>query len=324
MKAVILRGALKEEHIKKIEETAAKAKVDVCFLDSEKELPEDYEDAEIAYGFGMNIAKARKLRESKSLKWVNSTSAGIEMLLKPGFFANEDVLITNSAGAYGVSIAEHIIAVTLMMFRKIDYHYAESLQGHWAEQLSQKSLKDCRITALGTGDIGRTFAKRVRAFEPESLIGVSRSGKCSEDVFDRVVPVEQLDEVLPQTELLVMSLPGTRETEGILSRERIALMPQGAYVVNVGRGSAVDEEALADALDGGKLAGAALDVFRYEPLPPKSRLWKTKGLLITPHVAGNMTLEHTVDKNVEMFCENLLNYAEGRPLKHLVDRKTGY
>ena len=92
----------------------------------------------------------------------------------------------------------------------------------------------------------------------------------------------------------------------------------------MGRGSAIDEEALADALDAGHLGGAALDVFRQEPLPENSRLWKTKNLLITPHVAGNLTVDYTVDRNVEMFCEDLLNYAAGRPMTYLVDKNRGY
>ena len=102
------------------------------------------------------------------------------------------------------------------------------------------------------------------------------------------------------------------------------MLPEGAYVINVGRGSAVDEEALADNLENGHLAGAALDVFQKEPLPAQSRLWKSKNLLITPHVAGNMTLPYTKDKNVEMFLEDLENFMSGKPLHYLVDRKLGY
>ena len=102
------------------------------------------------------------------------------------------------------------------------------------------------------------------------------------------------------------------------------LMPKGAYIINVGRGSAIDESALADNLDNGHLGGAALDVFQTEPLPQGDRLWHTKNLLITPHVAGNMTLPYTKQKNVEMFLEDLNNFVEGKPLKYLVDRKLGY
>lgn len=170
--------------------------------------------------------------------------------MKPGCFANEECLLTNSAGAYGVTIAEHIIAVALMMMRNITDYYAGSLNRKWSLPKPQKSLKDCKITILGTGDIGTNFARRAKAFEPKSITGICRSGKCDDIAFDRVMRVDELDKILPETELLVLSLPATKETENILSKERIALLPEGAYIVNVGRGSAIDEEALSDALEG--------------------------------------------------------------------------
>ena len=136
--------------------------------------------------------------------------------------------------------------------------------------------------------------------------------------------MDELDSLLPDTDLLVMSLPDTPETRDILNRDRIALLPEGAYVVNVGRGSAVDEDALCESLNSGKLGGAALDVFRTEPLPSDSPIWNTKNLLITPHVAGNLTLDHTLNVNVDMFCENLVRFGKGLPLNNLIDRNKGY
>ena len=121
-----------------------------------------------------------------------------------------------------------------------------------------------------------------------------------------------------------MALPGTPETVHILDRRRIALLPADACVINVGRGTAVDQAALAEALNAGKLAGAALDVMVPEPLPKDDPLWDAKNLIITPHVSGNMTLGYTCDRNVELFCEDLKNYAAGRPLAGLVDRTRGY
>ena len=139
-----------------------------------------------------------------------------------------------------------------------------------------------------------------------------------------MLPVSELDSILPETDLLAMSLPSTPETKGILSRKRLESLPEGAYIINVGRGSAIDEEALAENLENGHLAGAALDVFQTEPLPKESALWKTKNLLITPHVAGNLTVPYTKDRNVEMFLEDLKNFVDGKPLKYLVDKKLGY
>ena len=121
-----------------------------------------------------------------------------------------------------------------------------------------------------------------------------------------------------------MALPSTPETAGILSRERIALLPPDAIVVNVGRGTAVDQDALMEALNAGRIAGAALDVMVPEPLPADHPLWGTKNLLLTTHISGNMSLGLTCDLDVELFCEDLENYAAGRPLERLVDRKRGY
>ena len=319
MKIIVISSALKKEHVDMIRQTAGKVNAETCFVTNEDEIPESFSDAEIVYGFGMKTAA-----KNKNLKWLCVPSAGVDFLLKPGMFANEDCIITNSAGAYGVTIAEHMIMVSLMMMRRMDVYYKSSLECEWAQKLPQRSLKDCFITVLGTGDIGSNFAKRAKAFEPECIVGVCRSGQCGEKAFDRIIKTDELDAILPKTELLVMCMPDTSETKNILSKERIGLLPDRAYVVNVGRGSAIDEDALADSLDAGKLAGAALDVFQTEPLPKESRLWNTKNLMITPHAAGNLTLTHTLDRNVEMFCEDLIAYAAGRPMKHLIDKKLGY
>lgn len=319
MKILVINNMLEQKHLDQIKSVAASLGYEVFFYKAEAEIPQSNFDADIIYGFAPSIVKT-----SKNLKWLCVPWAGVDSLMVPGYFANEDCLLTNAAGAYGVSIAEHMIAVSLVMMRRLDQFMAETRAGQWKLPRPQKSLKDCRITVLGTGDIGTTFAKRAKAFEPASIVGVCRSGKSSQSVYDKVLPVSQLDTVLPETDLLAMSLPATAETRGILSRERLALMPEGSYIVNVGRGSAIDEDALAEALESGHLAGAALDVFQTEPLPEGNRLWKTNNLLITPHVAGNMTLPYTKDKNVNMFLEDLENFTKGAQLHYLVDKKLGY
>ena len=319
MKILVINNQLEQKHLDLIKSTATAFGHEVFFYTAESEIPQSNFDTDIIYGFAPSIVKS-----SKNLKWLCVPWAGVDSLMAPGYFANEECLLTNAAGAYGVSIAEHMIATSLVMMRRLNEFLEETRNGQWLKPRPQRSLKDCRITVLGTGDIGTNFANRACAFEPANIIGVCRSGKSSASVYDKVLPVSELDSILPETDLLAMSLPSTPETRGILSRERLALLPQGAYIVNVGRGSAIDEDALADALDNGKLAGAALDVFQTEPLPEGNRLWKTKNLLITPHVAGNMTLAHTRDKNVAMFLEDLKNFTEGAPLKYLVDKKLGY
>lgn len=319
MKILVINNQLEQKHIELIKTAAAETNNSVAFYNSEAEIPESNFDADIIYGFAPSIVKT-----SKKLKWLCVPWAGVDSIMSPGYFANDDCLLTNSAGAYGVSIAEHMIAVSLVMMRRLDEFFDETRNGKWLLPRPQKSLKDCRITVLGTGDIGTTFAKRAKAFEPAKITGVCRSGKASQAVYDEVLPVSKLEQILPETDLLAMSLPATPETKGIISREKLSLLPKGAYIVNVGRGSAIDEDALAELLESGHLAGAALDVFQKEPLPQESKLWKTKNLLITPHVAGNMTLAYTKNKNVEMFIEDLHNFSAGKPLRYLVDRKLGY
>ena len=153
---------------------------------------------------------------------------------------------------------------------------------------------------------------------------MNRGGGNPEGLFDRTVTVDRLEEVLPETDLLILSLPATAETKNILNAARLALLPETARLVNVGRGSAVDQQALEKMLREGKLAGAALDVFVQEPIPAEDSLWDCPGLLITPHIAGNMTLDYTVEQIVNQFLENLRNYAEGLSLRRLVDRKRAY
>ena len=259
-----------------------------------------------------------------TLKWYCCAFAGVDPYCKnDGIFANPDCILTNS-NVYGVTIAEHVIMAFLMMLRRMP-EYIDIVRGRrWDNQLPIRSIRDNLFTILGTGNIGQEVATRLRGMGAAKIVGVSRSGKPVEGFFDEVFPISQLDEVLKSTPNLILALPGTTETIGILSRERIALLPQGAYIANVGRGTAIDQTALIEALESGHLAGAALDVMNPEPLPKDHPLWSAKNILITPHVSGNMTLDYTCDAIVDAFCADLKRYAAGEPLKNVVDRTLGY
>ena len=260
---------------------------------------------------------------AKELKWLCVPSAGVEPYIPREIYANPSAKLTNSSGAYGVTIAEHIVMVTLSMMRR-QREYAESVaERRWLRGLPVRSIKGSLVTLLGTGNIGQEAVRRLRAFEPVSIVGVNRTGR-DPGGFDRVVPLDGLDDILPGTDLLVMSLPGTPETRGLMDRRRLALLPGDACIVNVGRGSAIDQMALRELMTGGHLLGAALDVFEAEPLPPEDPLWDCPRILITPHCSGNMTLGYTVDRIVGLFLEDFENYCAGRPLKREVDLKLGY
>lgn len=265
------------------------------------------------------------LREAPaSLKWYCCSFAGVDPYCQdPSLFANPDCLLTNS-NCYGVTIAEHVIMVQLMLLRRMPEYEAVVRNRSWSNQLPVRSIRDNAFTLLGLGNIGYHVAQRLRGMGAARITGLSRSGKAREDVYDEVLPISALDGVLPQTQNLIMALPGTAETFHILNRERLALLPPTATVINVGRGSSVDQEALREALDAGALAGAALDVMTPEPLPADDPLWSARNLILTPHVSGNMTLGYTCDQNVALFCQDLENYGAGRPLQNLVDRARGY
>lgn len=241
-----------------------------------------------------------------TLKWYCASSAGVDAYCRDeSLFANPNCLLSNS-NAYGVTIAEHTVMVTLMLLRQMPAYLDAARAHRWAAPAPVRSIHGCRVTILGTGDLGGNIARRMRGMGAEKIIGLSRSGKAREaGIFDETSPISQLDRLLSDTELLVMALPNTPETVNILNRERIARLPKNAIVINVGRGS-------------------ALDVVDPEPLPENDPLWDTKHLILTPHISGNLTLGYTCDRNVELFCEDLANYAAGRPLSHLVDRKRGY
>ena len=279
------------------------------------------DDCEILYGH----CSQKVIASAGSLKWFCCCWAGVDPFCKDELYQNPDCLLTNSSGAYGVTIAEHLIMTALMLLRR-QMEYTEVIRAHEWRVLPGgiRSLYGSRITVLGAGDIGTEFARRARAFRPAKLIGVRRSARSGDGAFDEMRTTVELDSLLPETDLLVMALPNTPDTVNILDERRMALLPEGALVINVGRGTAVDQDALIAALDSGHLGGAALDVVVPEPLPADHPLREAKNLLLTPHVAGNMTLAYTREKDVEMFLEDLESYVAGKPLKHLVDRKKGY
>lgn len=314
----VVNEFITDAHRRQIDAAAEKHGFSVRYYQTKADASGHLADCEVLFGHWRSL-----LKEAPMLKWYCCSYAGVDPY-QPPFRFPEGVLLTNSSGAYGVTISEHIMMVTLMLQRRmLDYAQIVRDRG-WTNDLPVRSIQGSRLTLLGTGDIGTTFAQRAKALCPASVTGVNRSGRVPDPVYDRVMPMAELDRVLPETDILVMSLPSTPETVDVLSRERLALLPESAILVNVGRGSAIDQDALMDALNAGRLAGAALDVMTPEPLPADHPLWTTKNLLITPHVAGNMTLGYTCNKTVSMFCDDLENYAEGRPLKHLVDLKRGY
>lgn len=319
-KIAVLANPLRESHRAKITETAQRCGFEVDFYPDGVLPAEQAGDYEVLYAPPM----PELIQSASQLKWFCSCYAGVDAIVDDNLYPNPDVLLSNSAGSYGLTISEHILMVLLMLLRRMPEIQQTMDKRGWENVDSMRSIYGSAITIMGTGDIGTNFARRAKALGAATVRGVRRTQKPCDAAFDEIYTTSQLEQVLPRTEILVMALPSTPETEGILTRERIALLPPDAIVVNVGRGNAIDQDALMNALNAGRIAGAALDVVMPEPLPADHPLWDTKNLLLTPHIAGQSTLPRTVDLNVSLFCEDLENYAAGRPLAHLVDRHQGY
>ena len=308
-----------EDYRRQIDRTAEKTGFSTTYFADRDTLAAEIGAFEVLFGY----IPPSLLAGAERLRWFCAASAGVDHLLEDSLWPSPDCLLSNSSGAYGPTISEHVLMVLLMLLRRMPEYQADLRERRWSFYSPIRSITGSRIVMLGTGDIGANTARRLKALGA-SVTGVCRSGRSGEAAFDRVVPIGELDSVLPEADALIMALPATGETAGILSRERIALLPERAFVVNVGRGSAVDQTALAEALRAGRIAGASLDVMTPEPLPEDDPLWDCPNLLLTPHVSGNMSLGLTCELAVEMFCADLERYAGGEPLKNLVDRSVGY
>lgn len=279
---------------------------------------EDVDWAQVILG---NVPAAM-LHGSPALEWLQTNSAGVEAYIRPGVLAG-DTLLTNATGAYGLAIAEHMLGMLLELFKKLELYRDAQKSGAWQSQGAVKAVYGSTVLVLGMGDIGGEFAARCKALGAK-VIGVRRSPRPCPEYADEVHLLEDLDSLLPQADVVAITLPGTDATRGLMSRERLAKMKEGAVLLNVGRGFIVDTEALCDALERGHLSGAGVDVTDPEPLPPTHRLWNIPTAVATPHISGFYHLRETHERIVGIFLENLRHFQAGEPLRNLVDFATGY
>ena len=316
-KLLVTIPALTDRHRDLIRERAGQYGFRVIFCEDPEIAVQEGIEAEIMFS-----QFVKPVSEGKKVRWLCTPSAGVDFFVSA--LTGRDIILTNSSGAYGVTIAEHIVMVSLeLMRRRPDYDEIVK-QKIWIRDLPIRSFFGSRVVLLGTGDIGREAASRIRAFHPESITGINRRGDNPRGLFDRILTLSDAEDILPETDILISSLPSTPATKGILTEEKLRLLPETAFFVNVGRGDLVDQAALERMLREGSLGGAALDVLEKEPPEADSSLWNCPRLILTPHIAGNYTLPYTVERIVSMFLEDFENYCEGRPLKHKVSLSAGY
>ncbi len=363
IKAYCVNRYLSDAAVGKIAEAAKKYGYDMTFYNAGEDVSGKVSDGEVIF-----CTNPVLLAEMPDLKWCHTASAGADKFIATGLFGTSEdsgrtvsagssetgcAVLTNSSGAYGRAISEHVIMVSLMLLRRIPEYEKIIDNREWKQHLPVRSIAGSNIAIIGTGDIGSTAAKKYMALGAGKVIGFSRSGRAKEP-FDEVYKLDDFTAVIGPgsyggkasgsgcgseaaerkeaactsphftPDIVVICIPKTPETDGIFDEEKIKVLPETAYFINVGRGTTMDQDALVRALNEGRIAGAALDVVRTEPLPQDDPLWTTKNLILTPHTSGDMGLEYTNDVTAEFFCENLRRYAEGEELINVVDPAAGY
>ncbi|MGC1688233.1 MAG: D-2-hydroxyacid dehydrogenase [Candidatus Acidiferrales bacterium] len=280
-------------------------------------------DTDIFVGYSI---RPKQFAFAKRLAWIHSTAAGIAQLLYPEL-RESGIIVTNASGVHSITIAEHVLGLMLSLARRFPDAFRYQYESKWAQQEiwnSAPRLRELRgavLLLIGLGAVGKEVARLGRAIGMKTR-AVTLSGRGDDTLVEKIYPVANLDAALAESDFVVIAAPETPETHHLMNEARLAAMKPGSYLINVARGSLVDEPALIEALEQGRIASAALDVAEIEPLPPESPLWKCPNLFITPHLAG--ASEHLWERQTDLLIDNLERWFEGRELRNLVDLRLGY
>jgi glyoxylate/hydroxypyruvate reductase len=270
-------------------------------------------DAEVLYGWKLPPALyARAAR----LRWVQGMGAGIDWALVPELPAG--VTLTRASGVFGAWMAEYVVGWCAWVTQRMGVYRDAQRDRRWRADVVPERLAGKTLAVVGLGDIGRTIARSARALGMQT-VGVTRTGRRVPGV-DRVYGTTALPRVLGQADFVVLVVPLTSATRGLIGAAELRAMRPTAWLLNIARGPVVDDEALIAALDAEHLAGAILDVFATEPLPPDHPFWGRGDVVVTPHVAGPDVPEDVA----RVFNDNLARFLAGRRLRHTVDRSCGY
>ncbi|KAI1363765.1 D-isomer specific 2-hydroxyacid dehydrogenase [Xylaria arbuscula] len=282
-------------------------------------IPEDLIDAEVLVTWTNSAENLQDAaRRMKNLRWIQSLAAGPNDVLSAGFPSS--VTVTTGSGCHDRTVAEHTLGLLLVAARRFDEMRDYQVQGKWAGHLGGPqpdrpkdrftTLRDANILIWGYGNIAKTLTPHLTAWGA-TVRGVARSAGVREGI--QVFAEDSLPGLLKETDALIMILPGSESTKNALNAERLKLLPKHAWVVNVGRGTSIDEDALADALEKKEIGGAALDVFVKEPLPAESRLYKAPNCIVSPHAAGGRPQDAEA-----LIAYNLRRFLAGQELRNVI------
>lgn len=314
---ILIPNAIKAHELAALKEAAPECEFILC----DKSHPATLEQLERATVIFGNVSP-EELKQAKNLKWIQTHSAGVDPYCKPGILA-EGAIITNATGAYGMPISEYMVGTVLAFYKNLLKYKVRQPQAIWSNVGHIKYVENTKVLCIGLGDIGSNFAKRMKKLGAYTM-GIKRTTANKPDYMDELYTSEQLKDILPKADIVALSLPRTSDTIHLINKEMLELMKDDALIINVGRGEAIDTEALVECLRSGKLMGAALDVFEQEPLPSDHLLWQMENVLITPHVSGGNYDKETGDIVFHLTYNNFKRYFNDEPLENIVDLTTGY
>lgn len=273
--------------------------------------------AEIIFGW----PKADELSKAKKLSWLHLPSAGADNYTDINSYLNKNIVVTTSSGVYGTVIAEHVFAMILSYNRNLQEYAYLKADKTWQMISKTRDLSGSTVGIIGFGDIGKQVAIRAKAFGTRVLVVKRRLTERPEYV-DELYTSEEIDLVIKESDYIVLTLPATDKTKGIISKDRLNMMKSDAYLVNIGRGELIDQEALIEAIREKRIGGAGVDVTVPEPLPADNPLWSLPNVIITSHSSG-LSPENN-NRRVKIFADNLKRYINNEKLANQVDFTEGY
>jgi phosphoglycerate dehydrogenase-like enzyme len=295
----------------------------VVHLPTYDRMSEEIPDTDILIGWSM---KPEQFVSAPGLKWIHSPAAAVHQLMFPELIKS-NVILTNSGDVHGPVVAEHVIAVLLGLAKRLPQAIYYQQKKYWAqetlwqEQPRPREAMGATVGVVGMGSIGREFTARAKALGMR-VLAVRENPQKGLSGADAVYPTVDIDAVLRESDYVVLCTPMTPSTTKLINAARLACMKNDSYLINVGRGQLVDESALIEALHNHKIAGAALDVFVEEPLPPDSPFWELDNVLITPHTAA--VTDRLWERHYQLIRENLTRFLAGKPLLNEIDKRRGY
>lgn len=316
MKKILVVISMDEGQRAEFEERAKNC--EICYSSIKEVTAAMAEAADVIIG---NIPPAL-IKGCTHLELLQLNTAGVNSYIDPGVIP-EGTTLCCASGAYGLSLSEYMIGEILAAKRKLFTYHENQQKRYWNDEGNVTSIYGSTTLVWGMGDIGQEFATRMKAMG-SYIIGVRRRQAEKPDYVDEMYTMEQIDELIPRADIIAMSLPGTPATTHIVNKERLLNMKPDALLLNVGRGNAIDPDALLEVLSKGHLGHVVLDVTEPEPLPEDSPLWGIERVHITPHIAGKFHLRETVNRIVRIAAENVERLSDGLPLNNQVDFKTGY